>query len=179
MDYRILTSLHHIRTHRARSEFYLFTMVFAATASRVALGSTRTAALRRSTQLAPVVAGSRIASRANSTSSSHHGEHKKTSDLPWAISSALFFGSAFIYLTSPASKTHNEHGHVTGAKEPKNHGTGTARTDDRTGDDAVWKQAEGEEHKAAVPTDTRYEDSAQDGDMVRRLLVSKTIVRPW
>lgn len=154
-------------------------MVFAATASRVALGSTRTAALRRSAQLAPVVAGSRIASRANSTSSSHHGEHKKTSDLPWAISSALFFGSAFIYLTSPASKTHNEHGHVTGAKEPKNHGTGTARTDDRTGDDAVWKQAEGEEHKAAVPTDTRYEDSAQDGDMVRRLLVSKTIVRPW
>ncbi|CAO1627212.1 unnamed protein product [Parajaminaea phylloscopi] len=77
--------------------------------------------------------------------SSHAGEEaKKGSDVPWAIGSLVVFGSAFVYLTSPASKTHNEHGHVTGAKKPTNHGPGSSRNDDKAGDDAIWRQEGGD-----------------------------------
>lgn len=64
-------------------------------------------------------------------------------------------------MTSPVSKTHNEHGHVTGAKTPSSHGPGSSRSDDKTGDDAVWKQ---EDHDGTVEEEAAPEEDAPAGD---------------
>ncbi|CAO1632362.1 unnamed protein product [Sympodiomycopsis kandeliae] len=107
----------------------------------------------------------RCNSTVNTSGASHagkkYGGDPKSSDVPWIIGSTLFFGSAFIYVTSPSSKTHNEHGQVTGAKAPSTHGTGSSRVDDKTGDEAVWKQ---EDHDGSVEEDEVPADDAPEGD---------------
>ncbi|PWN26374.1 hypothetical protein BDZ90DRAFT_275473 [Jaminaea rosea] len=121
-------------------------------ASRLALNTSR-AALRRGVVAArtPVPRFSSSSSSSSGAASSAAETAKKfipSSDAPWAISSALIFGSLFIYATSPSSKTHNEHGHITGAAhKPAQHGAGSSASDDKTGDDAVWKLEGGGEEK--------------------------------
>lgn len=116
-------------------------------AARFALASARPA-LRRAALPLPRLASGPVLARANSSSStSSHAAHA-SSDTPWALTSAVVFGSLFFYLTSPASKTHNEHGHITGGHSPTTHGAGASVTDDKTGDDAVWKQDDEESARA-------------------------------
>lgn len=146
------------------SNFISPTMV----ASRLALNTSR-AALRRvgGAYRAPRVPSSTRFNSSSSSSSSSHSAVQK-SDAPWAIASAVVFGSLFVYATSPASKTHNEHGHVTGGKKPAQHGAGSAASDDKTGDDAVWKLEGGGEEKQeqTVDPDETGED-APEGNKVR------------
>jgi hypothetical protein len=127
---------------------------------RLAIASARPA-LRRG---ALAARAPRLAVR-NASSNPHSGNagQVKSSDTPWAIASAVVFGSLFVYLTSPASKTHNEHGHITGGKSPTTHGTGSSRSDDKTGDEAVWKQEDG--HEASEHQyEVEHDEDTPEGD---------------
>ncbi|PWN21165.1 hypothetical protein BCV69DRAFT_282658 [Microstroma glucosiphilum] len=129
-------------------------------APRLAIASARPA-LRRG---ALAARAPRLAVR-NASSNPHSGNagQVKSSDTPWAIASAVVFGSLFVYLTSPASKTHNEHGHITGGKAPTTHGTGSSRSDDKTGDEAVWKQEDG--HEAGEHQyEAEHDEDTPEGD---------------
>lgn len=100
---------------------------------------------------------------ASSNPHSSNASQVKSSDTPWAIASAVVFGSLFVYLTSPASKTHNEHGHITGGKSPTTHGPGSSRSDDKTGDEAVWKQEDG--HEASEHQyEAEHDEETPEGD---------------
>lgn len=100
--------------------------------------------------------------------------HKKGSDVPWAIGSLLFFGSAFVYLTSPASKTHNEHGQITGAKKPTNHGPGSSSSDDKARPDAIWRQ-EGVDTDVNEHTETLEAHLANDAPEGNKVCIEATL----
>lgn len=127
--------------------------------------ATRPLARRAGAAASPRFALRRASSTVSTSGSSHagkkYGGDPKSSDAPWIIGSTLFFGGAFLYVTSPASKTHNEHGHITGAKTPSEHGTGSSRVDDKTGDEAVWKQ---EDHDGSHEEHVAPDDDAPEGD---------------
>lgn len=109
-------------------------------ASRFSLAA-RSLAVRRVAQQAPRRLNSTVSTSGSSHAGKPHGGDPKSSDLPWAIGSAVVFGSALIYVTSPSS-THNEHGQVDPHK-PKGHGeAGRSRSDDKTGKNAVWLTGE-------------------------------------
>lgn len=76
----------------------------------------------------------------------------KSGDAPWAIGSVLFFGSLFVYLTSPPSGGKNGHAH--GHKDP--HEGDSAYTDD-------GKSAKGTEGGSDYFVPKKIEDKPEEG----------------
>jgi len=101
-------------------------------------------------------------------SSSSHGSHSKSSDIPWAIASAVVFGLPTIYLFGPGrSKGDALHGHSAADVPSKPPGTGHDEPVKDDGDnEADAKDVEGSEDKATpdTPKDAKPAEEESDKD---------------
>ncbi|PWN49701.1 hypothetical protein IE53DRAFT_388053 [Violaceomyces palustris] len=100
-----------------------------------------------------------ISSRSYATGAEHAKAASQSSDVPWAVTSTVVFGSLFVYLTAPPSKKGDSHGHGHGHSEPKSEEL-EEEVEESSQEDTEAQVGEDEEKQEAEPEPKELPDGS-------------------